>query len=372
MARTYHVISSDSHAVEPPDLWQKWLPKKYHDRAPHLVSDGQGGDAWQMEPGRAPDPIGLTVITGQGYEKINWYGFSFKNISPACYDGKERLKALDFDGVDGEVIFPPQRTMGYFIRHKDSEYQMAGVQAFNLWVKEDFCAADPSRLKAVYQIPNVGVETGVAELRRAKEQGYVAVGLTAWPSGQPQPSPEDDPFWTAAEEAKMPVAIHITLAGYERPGGRTPAYNRMTGLATGFAAMPMIMVDLIFSGVFDRHPGLQIISVEAGCGWVPYFMEQMDDRYWRDRTWSKLRLNRLPSAYVPDHFYFCVVRDFFGIRTRHETGIDRILWASDFPHHINDFPYSRRVINEMFGGISAEERQKMVCTNSGKLFGFIP
>jgi predicted TIM-barrel fold metal-dependent hydrolase len=352
-------------------MWQKWLPKKYLDRAPQLVSDGQGGDAWQLEPGRAPDPIGLTVITGQGYDKINWYGYSFKNISPACYDGKERLKALDFDGVDAEVIYPPQRTMGFFIRHKDPEYQMAGIQAFNRWVKEDFCAADPSRLKAVYQIPNVGVETAVTELKRAKQLGYAAVGITAWPSGNPVPGPEDDAFWAAAEEAKMPIGIHITLAGYETARSAARSYSRMTGLATGFAAMPTIIIDLIFSGVFDRHPGLQIICVEAGCGWVPYFMEQMDDRYWRDRTWSKLRLNRVPSEYVPEHFYFCVVRDFFGIRVRHEIGLDRIIWATDFPHHINDYPYSKRVMNEMFGGVPAEERQKMVCETSAKLFGFV-
>ncbi|MCH8191625.1 MAG: amidohydrolase family protein, partial [Chloroflexi bacterium] len=126
-----------------------------------------------------------------------------------------------------------------------------------------------------------------------------------------------------------------------------------------------------FDGVFDRFPNLNLIASEAGLGWVPYFMEQMDDRYWRNRTWSGVQLKHLPSEYVPRNWYFGVIRDFYGIRNRHEAvGVDRVLFCTDFPHHINDYPYSRKVVKEMFAGVPPQETRRMVFDNAAELFGF--
>src|SRR5208282_1412079 len=55
--REYNLVSADSHIIEPPDLWERWLPKKYQDKAPKLVKDDEGGDAWQYRPGGAVEPL---------------------------------------------------------------------------------------------------------------------------------------------------------------------------------------------------------------------------------------------------------------------------------------------------------------------------
>jgi predicted TIM-barrel fold metal-dependent hydrolase len=245
------------------------------------------------------------------------------------------------------------------------------LEAFHRWVREDFCGADPKRLKAVMQIPNLGIEKAVAALKEGKKNGMAAATISAWPSGNAALSSADDPFWATAEELEMPVSMHITLVSYRPPAPPTPIQRSMRGLAAGqFQQMPLIILDMIFDGVFDRFPGLKMIASEAGLGWVPYFMEQMDDRYWRNRTWGNVHLTHLPSTYVKRNWYFGIIRDYYGIRNRHEVGVDKILFSTDFPHHINDFPYTRRIVNEMFAAVPAAERQQMVYTNAAKMFGF--
>ena len=55
---------------------------------------------------------------------------------------------------------------------------------------------------------------------------------------------------------------------------------------------------------------------------------------------------------------------------RHQVGVDNMSWSTDFPHHGNDWPYSRRVIDALFADVSEDERRKIVCDNAARLYGF--
>ena len=72
--RDYQIISADSHVVEPPDLWDKWLERKYRETAPRLVDDGEGGDAWLYLGGKVPEPLGLVTCVGTRPEDLKWTG----------------------------------------------------------------------------------------------------------------------------------------------------------------------------------------------------------------------------------------------------------------------------------------------------------
>ncbi len=135
------VVSADSHVIEPPELWEEWLSKKFKDRAPKLVKDEDGGDAWLFDQGRPPEPLGLMTVTGYGYDKFKWTGWTYDGIEPGCDVGEDRLRQLDFDGVQAEVIYPPQRTMGYFMSGTEPDFHAAGLEAYRRWVKDDFCTA---------------------------------------------------------------------------------------------------------------------------------------------------------------------------------------------------------------------------------------
>ena len=127
MTREYKIISADGHNIEPRHMWSKYLPAKYHDRAPRLVKDPKGGDAWELVRGMDPMPIGLVTNSGEWgrrYEENDWYGFTYDNIRHGAYDGKARLEEQDIDGLDAEVIYPSQRTMAVFMAQEDDNLHL--------------------------------------------------------------------------------------------------------------------------------------------------------------------------------------------------------------------------------------------------------
>jgi predicted TIM-barrel fold metal-dependent hydrolase len=369
----YRTIDADQHIVEPPDLWERWLPKKFRDRAPKLVKDEDGGDAWQL--GEHIEPLGLVTCVGTRPRDLRWTGTSYAELDPGCYEPKRRLELMDQDGIDAAVIFPPQRTMHYFMGDTDVAFHTAGIRAYNDWVNQSFCAHDPDRLGAIGQIPGLGVEAAIAELERLVEMGARGVSISTWPAGKEALSPDDDPFWEATEKLGMPVHLHIALgiAGAKRArvGVKRGGASRLIGLATTLSAMPRLIAETVFTGLFDRFPKLRFVGAEVGAGWVPYLLADMDDRYRRNRYWTGVQLERLPSEYFRNNWAVGFLRDAYGVRNRHAVGIANMLWASDFPHHINDWPNSQWLIKEMSQGIPEAEARKLFCENAGKLYGFL-
>jgi predicted TIM-barrel fold metal-dependent hydrolase len=371
--RPYRIIDADQHIIEPPDLWERRLPSRFRDRAPRLGRDEEGGDAWILGEG-AVEPLGLVTIVGKPYERLRWTGVRYADIDPGCWEPRRRLELLDVDGVDAALMYPPQRTMSYFMTSGDRDFHLAGIQTFNDWLIGEFCAVAPERLGAIAQIPNAGVDAAVAELRRAKGLGARGVAITTWPAGEGALSAADDAFWATAEELAMPVSIHISLVTPSTPRGGAAVgggARKLYGLATTMASMPRLMAEMIFAGVFDRFPGLVMVANEVGAGWVPSLLQDLDDRWWRNRGWTGVRLARMPSDYFRTSWRVGFIRDPYGVRNRHDVGVANMLWASDFPHHINDWPYSRRVTAEASRGVPEEERRKLFCENAGRLYGFL-
>jgi predicted TIM-barrel fold metal-dependent hydrolase len=378
---SYELISADSHVVESPDLWKKWLAPEFLDRAPKLVKDSAGGDAWQYRPGTPPVPLGLvTTYPGRTYEAFRWEGARYDTVNAGAWDGPTRLKEQKVDGVDAEVLYPSQRTMRHFMLDDDDVFHKAGIQAYNNWMAKEFMSPAPTRLIGLAQLPNLGVEEAIVEMRRAKDLGMRGVILSSWPAGGQSISKEDEPFWAEAVKLKVPVSIHLgtvakgtakpTTGKFEPTGLLTSGQKSVASYSTaGMDSMPPIITETIMSGLFDRYPELIFISVEAGAGWVPFLLEQMDDRWWRNRHWAKVELQMLPSEYFRRNWRLTFVQDFYGVRNRHDVGIDNMMWSTDYPHHISDWPYSRKIANEMFAGVPEEERYKICAGNAAKLYG---
>jgi predicted TIM-barrel fold metal-dependent hydrolase len=237
-------------------------------------------------------------------------------------------------------------------------------------------------LVGIAQLPAVGVQAAIDEMHRAKELGLRGVLISAWPSGAVTLTAAEDPFFAAAEKIGMPVSLHIGLAKKtavqpkkqgkveqhssrgEAAGGRTVSVLSGAGLDT----MPLLLGEIILTGVHDRFPKLQFVSVEAGIGWIPYYVEQMNDRYERNHRWAKIKLDREPGAYLKSNWFFTFVIDHYGVKNRHEIGIDRIMWSTDYPHHGCDWPRSRDTIARMFEGVSEAERRQVTHDNAAKLY----
>ena len=380
----YNIISADGHTIEPPHMWERYLPTKFHAQMPRLVKDPDGGDAWEVVPGQPVMPIGLVTNRGEWgmrYEDNSWFGTTYESMRQGAFDGKARLDEQEIDGVDAEVFYPSQRTMSAFMAQPDSAYHLAGVDAYNQWMWEEFSAADRTRLIGLYQMPAVDMESTLARVEEASKLGSRGVIISALPSGNADLSLDDDPFWAACEAAGLPVHIHVGLkhAGMthqtatrsERTGDHevvfgVPNLQMMGGAVAEFSGM---FAKMIYSGMFDRFPGLQMVMAECGAGWVPHCVEHMDDHWWRNRVWSESTIERLPSEYFYRNWKACFIREPFAVQNREWFGVDNLMWANDYPHHRHDWPYSRRVIAESMAGVDPVDRHKMVCGNAKALYG---
>jgi predicted TIM-barrel fold metal-dependent hydrolase len=143
----------------------------------------------------------------------------------------------------------------------------------------------------------------------------------------------------------------------------------VAGLGSVFATVPSTIGQMIFTGVFVRYPSLQVALIETGVGWIPHLLEQMDDRYWRNRSWGQIPISEPPSTYWFRNLSATFIVDRNGIENRHAVGIDNIMWSTDYPHHGNDWPYSRKVISDTMAHIPTDERFKIVAGNAIRTFG---
>ena len=370
MARAYRLISADSHILEPPHLWTEYMPRKFHDKAPKVVSDGEGGEAWQFSPDIPPAPIGIYASAGRKHEDVRWTGVTFAAANQGNFSAGPRLREQDVDGVDAEVLFGSARMMSHFFSDPDPEFQMAGVQAYNNWLAQEFVKVAPDRLIGLAAMPALGVEHGVAEMERCAKLGFRGVWLNTMPSVGEAIRAEDDPFWEAAAKLRMPVHFHVRIMRkVAKPKPKGKRGDDLTGLATvGAADMIIDMAEVITSGVHDRFPDLTWVAVETGSGWIPYLLEQLDDRWWRNRSWLPVKLEHPPSEYYRRNWRSAFMIDHYAVENRHTLGIRNLMWSTDYPHHGCDWPETRRVVEEMFRGVPDEERQRMCAQNAVELY----
>jgi predicted TIM-barrel fold metal-dependent hydrolase len=377
--REYNLVSADSHLEAPPE-WADRVPEKYRDFAPRIVKLDNGGDAWDLRDGKEPKPLGLQVVAGQNYRDFVQSGRRFDEDIPGTRSAEGRILEMDRDGVDAEVIFCTVVATA-LKKTEDPNATVALVQAYNDWLSE-YCSHAEDRLLGIGLIPMTGVKDAVAEIERiAAMPGIRGAHMLTFPSGGEFLLDEDDPFWEAAQATDMALVAHhnfggqTTTASHPLPGLKERALDIDGGRDLGFFAwlltcdlpiptLPIVTVlQLIISGTLDRHPNLRFHFAETGIGWLPYWLEQMEDRYDRHRFWAEVDLERRPLEYVRDHFTFSFQEDHAGVALRHSIGVDNICWASDFPHSVSDWPWSREVVARMMKDVPTDERRRIQALN---------
>ncbi len=360
----YNVISADSHIIEPPNLWLKYMERALKDRAPHVVRQADGNDYFLVEGQQPASMMGL-ANAGQRPEEL-CQSSRYDELLPGSWDPTARLKDMAIDGVDAEVIYP---SLGMrMFKLQDLPFLHACVRAYNEWAA-DFCAVHPRQLKAVAMAPVDDMTWAVAELRRVAKRGLCGAMIPGTPApGQGFDTACHDPLWAAAQELGMPISLHVTT-------GRVLEFDTAR-FYSSYGTLPHFIAesitDLIFSRVFERFPALRIVSAENDVGWIASVLERLDHFYqrYRFRRNSHLAGGLLPSQVWRQHVWATFIRDRAGVRIRHEIGLGNIMWSSDYPHSDSTWPNSQRVLAEHFTGVPDEERHKIVCENAARLYGF--
>ncbi len=324
------MISSDTHVMEPLDLWDV-LPERLRKHIPSLTFNG-------ARPAGAGDP-------------------------------KLRVIDQDTDGVGAEIIFPNYGMALFGI--DDPETQFEAMRVYNDWMA-DFCKQSPKRLFGVPCISVYDIDKAIAEMHRAHAMGLV--GIMVWQVPDPKlPFSSDhyEKLWAAAAEVGAPVHTHIlTGHSYHKDAGWTKKFvlERIRNSTNRKQNDTLdALYDLIFYGAFERHPKLKLVLAESEMGWLPYILQQWDYYYERNSR-EEMPIKRLPSEIFMEHVYATFLEDFAGTRHLNWWGQNNVMWSNDYPHFNMTFPHSRENVVRHIGNLPQDVQHKLVRENALELY----
>lgn len=361
---SFPIISADSHITEPPNTYLDNIDPKWRDRAPRMHRDEKAGDLFVIDGMDRPVPMGLVAAAGKPVEEITITGVLFEELHRGGWDPEARLAEQERDGVAAEIIYP---TVGMVLcNHSDPDYKKACMDAYNRWIAA-YQAPHPERLLGLGQSAMRSVEEGIEDLRSIKALGLRGVMMPGDPIVEDYDSPVYDPFWEAAIDLELPLSFHILTTRGNAFGHRGP---RMNGFLSIIRGCQDIMGTLILGGVFERHPRLKVVCVEADAGWVPHYMYRMDHAFKRHRNWLPpgQELSRLPSEYFAEHIYTTFQDDWVAFKTANLMNWKRLMWANDFPHSDSTWPWSQAMLAEHTKDLTGEQRQHILCKNVADLY----
>ena len=358
-------ISADSHITEPGNCYTDHIDPSFRDRAPHIAHDEKYGDVYVVEGMEKTIPMGLVAAAGRDPSTLSMKGGKFEDLHRSGWDATHRLADQDRDGIGAEIIYP---TVGMVLcNHPDFDYKRACFAAYNRWL-EEYCAVAPDRLYGMAQIAMASVAEGIEELRKAHEMGFRGVMMPGNPQHEDYHHLDYTPFYEAAVDLKMPLSFHILTSSSDHIGGqRGPRINAFAAIIRGCQD---IIGTFIFGGVFERHPDLKLVCVEADAGWVPHYMYRMDHAYKRHRYWMKCdEMQRLPSEYFKENVYLTFQDDWTAFEFRNACNVRRLMWANDFPHSDSTWPWSQEMLAEHTVDLTAQERDWILHDNVAELYG---
>ncbi|HZZ08688.1 MAG TPA: amidohydrolase family protein [Candidatus Binataceae bacterium] len=358
------IISADSHITEPPNAYIDYIDPKFRDRAPHMVRDDRKGDLFVIEGLSKPIPMGLVAAAGKPANELTAFGVKFEDLHRGGWDPEARMADQDRDGVAAEVLYP---TVGMMLcNHKDYDFKKACFDAYNQWIA-NYCSAHPDRLIGVGQTAMRSVEEGIEDLSRIKDLGLKGVMMSGNPQLEDYDSPIYDPFWEAAIDLGLPLSFHI-LTSRDDAIGRTrgPKLNSFLSIIRGNQD---IIGMLILSGVFERHPRLKMVCVEADAGWAPHYMYRMDHAYDRHRYWLTAgTISKMPSEYFRENIYLTFQDDWVAFKMKDMCNFRRLMWANDFPHSDSTWPWSQELLKKHTANLNEEEKNQILHDNVAELY----
>jgi predicted TIM-barrel fold metal-dependent hydrolase len=369
----YLLIDADGHVNEPPELWQEGVAVSLRERAPKLLETAHG-DVWAFEGGARMRPLGLNAVAGLSVVQFRDQGLRYTDIRPGSFDQKSRLHDMDADGIWAQVLYPSVVLEGARLFGDDRQLQLACVRAYNEWLAE-FCHGAEHRLIGQAIMPTTGVDDAIAEMRRGIELGHRGAILSAYPNGTASPDVDDERFWAFAEEASLPVAVHVGSFSRAGPPSTYPSFQERSFLAVAAAAksglgVMKVCCSLLFSGVFQRFRRTKLVLTEANIGWIPTLLEQTDNMFFRYRWITAAEhMQELPSQLFHRNVWVTFIIDTVGLDLRYRMNQNHLMWSTDYPHTPCDWPNSRLTALRQFRGLPLDEVRGFVHGNARELYG---
>jgi predicted TIM-barrel fold metal-dependent hydrolase len=378
------VVDADSHWCERPDLFTSLAPAAYKDRVPR-VEEVDGGLRWVFDGHVVGNFSAGGVVARDGHKAPSdeaLHHWTIDEIHEGAYNPKARLQVLDDFGIDAQVIFPSTIGLGGqdLGMVEDEALCRLAVEIYNDRQAE-IQAESNNRLLPLPLMPAWDVDTCVREAKRVAGLGARGVNMTSDPQDLKAPDLANrawDPFWETCTELQLPVHFHIgasvtgmTFYGQYPWASHTPNTKLAIGGTLLFIGNARVVTNLILAGIFDRHPDVQMVSVESGCGWIPFILEALDYEMAENAPEELARLKKLPSQYFRSNLYatFWFENNWNRLPDLIDTvGQDRIMFETDFPHPTCLYPEPLPAVEAKMAVLSPEARSKILGENARKLY----
>ncbi len=367
----FTVISVDDHLVEPPGMFEGRLSSALADRAPRVVEDEAGNQAWAFDGKRYELPC-LGAVVGRPKEEWTLEPTRFEQVRPGCYDVHHRVADMDINGVWASVNFPSQVT-GFcgavYSSCSDPELGYAVTRAWNDWYYDEWWSPYPER-SVPCGITYLGdAALAAAEIRRNATRGFRAVSMPEQPHRLGLPSLNSgwwDPVIDACVETDTVVCLHVGSSGM--PESSIPSDSPILQLgSTLFPVSALTSCAVwLWSGYPFRRPDLRIALSEGGIGWVAMLVDRLDNIV--DRAGYGQVFPERPSDVLRRNFWFCTIDDRSTIATRDAIGVDHICVETDYPHADGTWPDSQGVLATLLADLAGDEVAKVTHENAASLF----
>ncbi len=372
------VIDIDSHYTEPPELWTSRAPAAYRERVPKVVRDEEGRARWVVDGDVDFGPLGFTVVKKDGQKAYGMISLpDYQDMSDAASYPEPRLQLLDHLGISQQIIYPNVAGFGSnrFMSLKDSELRNVCARVYNDAII-DLQAAGNGRLFPQALTPFWDIDECVREVRRVKDAGITGITMTDTPEAFELPHLHDahwDPLWSTCQEMGIPVNFHIgsgnNLAGQMLWKGYGPQRSLAALSVSLFMVQCKTIMNLIFSGLLDRYPNLNFVSVESGIGWIPFLLEAMEWQYDETIPTEREGLSLRPKEYFKRQVYASFWFEQWGpLHAIEELGEDNVMFETDFPHPTCLYPETHTRISKTLDQLAPTVRRKVLHDTAARVY----
>jgi len=331
-----------------------------------IDADGHVTETWEQIARHLDEPYRRRPLQAPFFPQDGWDRRLIGTMGGWAGDGKAWIEALDRGGMATAVLYP---TLGLFMPFlRDGEWAVRLSRAYNTMLHKEFTSQSP-RLRGVALLPLQDPAAAARELERCVgELGFVGAMLSA-DSYYLLGHARFDPIYATAQRLKVPVAVHAAGTDTNAVGHEPfPKFIQAHTCSHAFAQMRQI-TSMMFDGVPVRFPELSIAYFEAGSGWIPYFLQRMDEEFEKRGAAEAKLLTEPPTATVKSHpiYFSCEADEPLLPQAVAYVGADRIMYASDFPHWDNSYPKSVKELSDR-ADLSDADRRAILAATARKFY----
>jgi predicted TIM-barrel fold metal-dependent hydrolase len=371
------VVSADSHAGPPPELWPEYVEAKYHDLLPAMYEDNE----------RFRRLFGLFAnFSPEALEVMDTDGAWASGGYEGAWDVDRRLAEMDREGIAAELVYPgDQRALiplAPHLRKLPQDAVAAGARAYNRWAADTFGAVSDRFLLIGDPASGIGIDDMLSEVDWMAGHGFVGAYPGFWdrPDLPVLCDPYFDPYWSRCADHGLAIVIHAGLGTTQRELVTTVDALREKMEAAGRNDLLAEIVNntdrffrdlrprramwrLMLGGVFDRHPKLKLLMTEVRGDWLPDTLQHLDAAFEEAR--GNLPAERKPSEYWQEN---CLVVLSFvhkaEVAMRHEIGVETICFGRDYPHAEGTWPNTADWLSDAFADVPDDELRLILGENA--------